>query len=274
MLGKVLKHEFKSTGKLLVPLNLILIGITIIGMVVLRLNVFSNDSMALLAIGFMLLYILGLLAVAIVSFIYIAIRFYKSMFGAEGYLTHTLPVSNMAILNSKLLVALCWYTICIMLTIISVVSLICAGFSGMGTPIVWSVILSQIELVAGVSVPVLAVWILGLIIVSSLSGILMIYASLSIGQLFNKYKVPAAIVAYIVLYIINQVISTLITMKISVDSIDESIVLTTTATGSATLDMAGIYGPLALTSVVEALIFAVVYYIITYFICKKKLNLD
>ena len=274
MLGKVLKHEFKSTGKLLVPLNLVLIGITIIGMVVLRLNVFSNEHIALLAIGLMLIYILGLLTVVIVSFIYIAVRFYKSMFGAEGYLTHTLPVSNMTILNSKLLVALFWYMLCTILTITSVVCLVCAGFSGMGAPIVWSVIISQIEQVLGISVPILALWMFVLIAVSSLSGILMIYASLAIGQLFNKYKIPAAIVTYIVLYIIFQVIATLMIVKTSVDSINESVVISSAASGNATVDMAAFYGAPALISIVEALVFAVVYYIITYFICKKKLNLD
>lgn len=59
MLGKLFKHEFKDTGKVLLPLNLALIGVTIIGMVVLGLRIFDTDSIAV-----------GFLAIALVLFTY------------------------------------------------------------------------------------------------------------------------------------------------------------------------------------------------------------
>ena len=45
--------------------------------------------------------ILGTIAV-------IAVRYYQSLFGKEGYLTQTLPVSKGSLLSSRLLVALFW----------------------------------------------------------------------------------------------------------------------------------------------------------------------
>ena len=54
MLGKLFKHEFKATGKVLLPLNLALIGVTIIGMIMLGLKVFSFNGMVSTLLGIIL----------------------------------------------------------------------------------------------------------------------------------------------------------------------------------------------------------------------------
>lgn len=47
--------------------------------------------------------LLGLVVVAILSFVLVNVRFYKNLFTDEGYLTFTLPVKRSDLLNSKLL---------------------------------------------------------------------------------------------------------------------------------------------------------------------------
>src|SRR5690554_2768337 len=52
-----------------------------------------------------ILSLLSVIGVMVYSFFMIFIRFYHSMFKDEGYFTHTLPISKVRILLSKILAA-------------------------------------------------------------------------------------------------------------------------------------------------------------------------
>ena len=125
MLGKLFKHEFKDTAKVLLPLNLALIGVTIIGMIVLGLKIFDSENIAMgfLAISMVFFYILAIIALFIITYIYLMIRFYRTMYADEAYLTHTLPVSTFSTFNVKLLVSAFWAFLTMALTAVSVLSL-------------------------------------------------------------------------------------------------------------------------------------------------------
>ena len=90
MLGKYMKHEFKETGKLMIPLNLVILVFTLLGMVMLGSRLLSTPAMALIGIASLTLYILTLFAIFIVVYVYFTVRFYKTMYQSQGYLTHTL----------------------------------------------------------------------------------------------------------------------------------------------------------------------------------------
>ena len=109
MLGKLMKHEFKTTSKVILPLYLILVVLTIFARIFAQ-SLFTAENSNIDSIGFglfgglsVILYILGLFAVSIASFIYLLVRFYKNLFGDEGYLMHTLPVTSWELLSSCLL---------------------------------------------------------------------------------------------------------------------------------------------------------------------------
>lgn len=267
MLGKVIKNEFKDTGKMLLPLNLILIGVTILGMIVLRMDIYQNTTMIIATMCMGFLYIVGLLAIVVINFVYLAMRFYKSMYGAEGYLTHTLPVSGFTILNSKLLVAVLWTTLSMTLIVISVFSLVFSVVQGAVPGVDMHEVFRGFEEAMEYSRwQLLGMWILYSLI-SGLCSMLMIFAALSIGQLFNKYKVGAAIVTYVIFYIINQIISLLV--MIGIGSRAETTLVMTEETAKLSVVL-----PNMLPNIIQALALAVIYYIITAFICNKKLNLD
>lgn len=222
MLGKLFKHEFKDTGKVLLPLNLALIGVTIIGMVVLGLRIFDTDSIAVgfLAIALVLFYILAIVALFIVTYIYLMLRFYRSMYSSEGYLTHTLPASTFSILNTKILVSVFWAFLTMALSVVSVLALILTAFSASGelSSADLANFQTEMEHIFGISTGSLIGWGLLLMLVSSFSGLLMIYCSISIGQLFNKYKVGAAIVTYVIIYIVLQIVSMIVSLTQSLDT--------------------------------------------------------
>ena len=69
MLGKVMKHEMKATWKVLFPLAMVLVGVTLIGMLMMNMQVFETDMGALVGLAMLLLYIIGLIALSVTAFI-------------------------------------------------------------------------------------------------------------------------------------------------------------------------------------------------------------
>ena len=131
MLGKLIKNEFKAVNRLMIPLHLGLIAVTIIGRFYLQFTVFNNPGRAvvmsdniwfgLLNATLIVFYILALFAAALITGIYLEIiRFRKNLFTDEGYLMHTLPVTASAHIWSKLIVCLVWVIVDVILVVLSV----------------------------------------------------------------------------------------------------------------------------------------------------------
>lgn len=127
MLGKYMKHEFQETGKLMIPLNLVILVYTLIGAIMLGSRLFSSPPMVILGVISLVLYMLSLFAIFIVAYVYFTVRFYKTMYTSQGYLTHTLPLSTMGIVNTKMLVSACWMILTVAVTTLSVIVLVAAA---------------------------------------------------------------------------------------------------------------------------------------------------
>lgn len=102
MLGKLLKHEFKASCRIIPIFYLIIAGLMILGTICRLFKIYP------IAIFITILLAMGCVAVMVGTLAIIAVRFYRSMFGREGYLTQTLPVSKGGLLFSRLLLALFW----------------------------------------------------------------------------------------------------------------------------------------------------------------------
>lgn len=271
MLGKVIKNEFKDTWKVLLPLNLALIVVTICGMIALNIFSLQSNMAGFVVAGVSITYMLGLFALVITSFIYLAVRFYKSMYGAEGYLTHTLPVSSFSNLHGKMIVAVLWDFLSLVLTIASIMALsyaLVVNMSGaIGENPSVAMMVHEFEQVFGAPVWILILKVLGYLLLSAMSGLLMIYACLSIGQLFNKHKIGAAVVTYIIFYIIMQIISFLVMLGTQMDNFEKDMAMIDAGQSAAMLpDMTG--------AMIQTIVMIIIYYCITAYICNKKLNLD
>lgn len=99
MLGKVMKYEWISTGRILVLLHLVLAVFTVIGNLELRImngsdSVIPENTRALIEGITMTVYVLIVFTAFVGTTVYLIVRFYKSMYTDEGYLTHTLPVGT------------------------------------------------------------------------------------------------------------------------------------------------------------------------------------
>jgi hypothetical protein len=119
MFGKLVKHEFRATARIIPFVFLVTVFLALVHMLTVRLN------LGILAnLSFVLVFIMCFAQVA-VTIILIVWRYYKSLYSNEGYLTHTLPVAPSKHLWSKLLVGGVWYLAAILLafgTIATVIS--------------------------------------------------------------------------------------------------------------------------------------------------------
>ncbi|MCL2507817.1 MAG: hypothetical protein FWF05_01435 [Oscillospiraceae bacterium] len=102
MLGKLIKHEFKSTAHSMFGIYLSAL-FTFLAMLL----VFFIKNRTLMITGSLVL--VGICVAAIVVTLFAIIgTFNKSLYGNQGYLSFTLPVSGKSLLASKTVVSLAW----------------------------------------------------------------------------------------------------------------------------------------------------------------------
>ena len=112
MLRKLLKHEFRATGRIMLPVIGILLATSVAANLSMR-YLLDNDAWFLSMLGILLLTAFGFAigGVFIVSFILMIQRFYKNLLQDEGYVMLTLPVSIHQHIWSKLIVSSVWFIV-------------------------------------------------------------------------------------------------------------------------------------------------------------------
>lgn len=109
MLGKLLKYEFRATGRTMLPV----LGVLTVLVVLANISVRMLDAEigSFLTIVFILLLFLAVIAVVAAEIMPIVVmveRFYKNLLGSEGYLMHTLPANVHELVWSKLIISTIW----------------------------------------------------------------------------------------------------------------------------------------------------------------------
>ena len=210
MLGKLLKHDFIATWKVPVALDAVLIALGILTALVIQTFPHVEDSfgMSLFMFSFIGVFYIGIIAANVVTLIYLVIRYYRNLYTAEGYLTFTLPVKTDMIVHSKVITGSVWLFLSYLCTFISIL------IAAIGFMVVTDVPLSEIgsalkEIydVLGFAgsgfIPVIVITIL----ITPIAGILCLYFSVSVGQLWQSHKILGSVLCIIGLYIINQILS-------------------------------------------------------------------
>lgn len=261
MLGKLFKHEMKATARLLLPIYLVLAVLTIMDRIVIYLDIFTGYLEVIPAL-ITIAYVISIIAVFVVSYVIIILRFYKNLLTDEGYLMFTLPVKTHEIINSKLLVSLIWNIASILGVFASLFILFSGSKEFTNLPQYWAQFMDELNLAFGSG---LALFIVELIVgglLSIINGILMIYVSIALGQFFNGHKVLGSFASYIGISIVVQIITTMATIFIGL-AFQKSF-------GEIT-SLSEIVFPFTIGFV---LILSGVYYWLTNFIFNRKLNLD
>lgn len=276
MLKKLIKHEFKNTAKVMLAIYALVAIATLLGMIAFALmdSNTPSDTEGYISAIFLLLYVLSIFALFIVTYIYMCVHFYKSMYSDQGYLTHTLPVSPLTTLHVKLGVSFCWLFCTFLVMLLSVFLLLIGATHGEFLSLFSSEnLLSLNDTLAEIDATIgeiIATSIIN-IILSCISYLLMVFASISIGQLFNQNKIGFSIVAGIVIYFVEQIAGTIF-MFAFMTSNSSSL-----ADGSlySELEMtSSLWNNTLLSSSLLTLIFCIILYAICNVIVRKHINLD
>ena len=146
----------------------------------------------------LLLFVGVMIAMSVISIVFVLTRFNSGLLRDEGYLMFTLPVTPVQLIFSKLLTAL---VVACISGIIGLMSLLLLGLNYISIPTLFGDIWDFIVRVNDVEP---RWWIAGLELViavlATIAGqILEIYLCIAIGHLFQRHRTAAAIVAYVLL---------------------------------------------------------------------------
>lgn len=273
MLGKLIKNELKASSKIVLLLNIFIATITIIGVLLFMfafIDVTSTWSI-LLAVLYVILYILSISSVFIGLTIYIAVCFYKNIYSNEGYLMHTLPVSPRELLLSKFIVG-GLYTFLTGLTFTISLCILCLSACFSAAETIQDLQLFYIE--TGIEMAYLAeqinfsflegiIFIIAFLFVSAFSTCSLSFVSISLGQLFTKQKVLGAVISYFGLSTFIQTISSFTFFPLNM-----SITLNMTSYNFTSLKW------LMWAVILICMAYTIVSYFVTEHLMGKKLNLD
>ena len=111
MLGKLIKHELRGSGRTMLPFILVSLFLSVMAGLSMRAMEHQQDySWFNILFGIVIfLFVAGLMAVCIMSVVVVINRFRQNLLGDEGYLMFTLPVSVDEHLWSKLIVSAIWF---------------------------------------------------------------------------------------------------------------------------------------------------------------------
>ena len=217
MLSKLVKYDIKSLIRVFIPVWIVAPVIAVMLSATIHLlsvadgplmNVFSEY------IGPILLGILAVLFVAVIvgmmimTLILVIRRFWNGLLKEEGYLAFTLPVEVWQLIVSKVIVAAIVNLISGLIAALSCLILF-LGISkeifysmGYTFSVIWRSMTGELGAYTGVLI------VLGILflIVTSICGIYMLYASMSLGQLMEDHRVAGSFLAYIGL---NMAVSTI-----------------------------------------------------------------
>ena len=210
MLGKMIKHEFKATGRLILPLFLLVIVMTPVLALLNKLaSHIGRKSLAggLLSGISMVSFVAMMIGACVAVFIYIMVRFYKTIATSEAYMTFCLPVNSHHVMLSKLIVATVWQVLTVAIAIGSLyIMFIINGIIEPGT------VFSHMERMltsSGIeygSVFGFLFKIGAIIFIAMITSTLSWYLAVCLGQIFQEKRVLMSIVMYVGIYMVMQII--------------------------------------------------------------------
>lgn len=279
MLRKLIKYDFKALSRYLIVIHAMLLITAVLGRLLFVGRLMSDpgrlsNAGAIATIIGIIIYVILFMTAVFGTMLMIAICFYKNLYSDEGYLTHTLPVTRGQLLISKTVSGSVWMLLDMMMVILSLFILVLTrpvldSFSSS-----WDELLSAMGFPASTGYGKILLAFAVLFIVSAVGSVVLIYVSITIGQLFSNHRVLGAVVVY---FVINTIVSiicsiagTVYSMSSFIHAADESSFVMMVNDGV----IYQMYARLFLFSLVLEIILAIGAYTVTYLLMQKKLNLN
>ncbi len=289
MLGKLIKHEWRSTYRVGCIMLLVVAVFTAIGCIACSTPamtaLFENhdiEGAQVIGIfsfmGSIILYVCMLVGVSYGIMIYLGVHFYRSMYSDEGYLANTLPVTRHQLLGSKVLISGIWSLIVEIVVLVSIAALTASLFACIlraagESYSLWEVFSKGFSELVRIYRSELNFNLLQYLSVALISLLLncftsvgILFGALTIGQLSKKHKVMMGIFTYFGISIVMSIIRWVVTATYTANYVAGPM----SANLSANVSIDG-------TMVIDLLIntaVAVGLYFLSHYILSQKLNLD
>lgn len=267
MLGKLMKYEWKATWKLLLSANLLTVVMTGLArwMVYLMDKApYSSDfqMMDFVAVMVLFTYVASMFAVYVGTAIYLIHRFYTSTYGDQGYLLHTLPVDTHHIIIAKMLVSVLWVMMNSLIIYFSVIFLF-----AMSTEIVKSMMEGLVDTLEYLGAEKVSVFMVIMTITAYIftlfAKVLKVGACISLGQLSSNHKLMLSFAWYVGIYIVESMLQGVyFAIRAAVHS------------QVSPMNYLSGFGTDWETTLISGIFSCVIFYILTWYVMNRKLNLD
>lgn len=268
MLRKLLKHEFRATARVMGPLYLILLA-TAIGANFSTRGLMESESRLANMLGGLLVvaFTVAIIGVCAMSLVLMVQRFSKNLLGDEGYVMFTLPASVHQQVWSKLLVSSVWFfctaaavvlASCIMAYDVGVVANFLSELKYM---------FQQLTAYYALNGTAIAVEILVFCFLGCVAFCLQFYAALAVGHSFANHKQALSVVFFFVFQFAVQILGS--SLLIAGDFWDIFRLLPDFHVNG----MTAVHLTMGLM-IACMVVYGAVFYGITTFSLKKRLNLE
>lgn len=266
MLSKLLKHEYRATARIMLPVYVLVAGAALLFNLFMRLaDRYNNVALEFFRVTSIMIFVVTLIGAGVVTLGLMVFRFYKNYMTDEGYLMFTLPATTDQLILSKLIVALSW-------TVLTVLAVVLGVFLGTLGLVDWSAIEPQLSLFfsefAGIFpksyLPLLAIS----LFVSAVNSFLLFYAAISLGHSFANRKILLSVAFYFAFSAGMRSVSSIVSIFSVV--LSDNLFSENVTDAAVSSYMMGTQ----ILSICLSLIFAIVFYIVTRLLLKKRLNLQ
>ena len=265
MLGKLLKHEFRATARFMWVIYAAMLVLSLGSHFAIRYmdrpETFS--ILRILAVAVTFLWVMALIFGAVMTLVMMVQRFYKNYLTDEGYLMFTLPVSIPAMIFSKLIVAIVWAVLTVLVMLLGIgVAVADSGFLQMVVRIaeqaVWFTTAEEKLYAVGLLAE------LGVVVLIGMAcSMMQFYAAMSLGYGFTGHKGLWSVLCYFGISIAFQIIGSVL------------LIGTPTSLWMNSIEMTGMQGyhMIMLITGFSELAAGGILYAVTWLNLKKRLNL-
>lgn len=270
MLGKVLKYDMRATGRVLLPVYAALFGAALL--FGLSLGALS-DSQSLFQILTGVIYAAVIVAVVVITIVMIISRFYHSMMGEEGYLTHVLPVGTGTLIAGKTISASLWSLFGTIAGLLSAIVLVAGALitayalGNLDFDLDLSLMIQDFFRQYGGHAVIILIEGILVILAGSAAAIGRVYTAISVGHLWSNHRIAGAILVYIGIGIVLETVgmSALLGASWFPEDFFEKLL------GTGDIQNVEL---VMLVSIIASLLLTAIYSVISWLVLKKHLNLQ
>ena len=275
MFGKLMKYELRHLIRIFAPMWAIVTILCVLSRLTIKPEMdgymYAEGLAAMLPVLFLLLSVFGMVTMMIVAAVVLIQRFYKGMYGDEGYLMFTLPVTTGQLVNAKALSALLLMLATELVTVLGVAVMVSypdlwkEAFSYMGVDLrtAISMLLEMYDVSKGEAVA-MACWSAVLMPMELLCGIYTVYLAVSMGQLWRKHPVAGGILGWYALVLVVGAVESMLMQALGISPMEMLM---------ETVEFSLQSWQMMLFSTVENAVLCLMFFFGTKLILDKKLNI-